>query len=41
MTLATAIRPGEIYRILHEFSDLTPTEATLHGLPAILTEKAA
>jgi hypothetical protein len=41
MTLATAIRPGEIYRILHEFSDLTPTEATLRGLPAILTEKAA
>jgi hypothetical protein len=41
MTLATAIRPGEIYRLLHEFSDLTPTEATLHGLPAILTEKAA
>jgi hypothetical protein len=41
MTLATAIRPGEIYRILHEFSDLTPTEATLRGLPAILTNKAA
>ena len=41
MTLATAIRPGEIYRILHEFSDLTPTEATLRGLPTILTEKAA
>lgn len=41
MTLATAIRPGEIYRILHEFSDLTPTEATLRGLPTVLTEKAA
>lgn len=41
MTLATAIRPGEIYRILHEFSDLTPTEATLRGIPASLSEKAA
>src|SRR5215472_8032790 len=25
--LGSAIRPGEIYRILHEFADLTPTEA--------------
>lgn len=41
MTLATAVRPGEVYRILHEISDLTPTEATLRGLPAILTEKSA
>lgn len=37
-TLATAIRPGEIYRLLHEFSAMTPTEATLRGLPVRLTE---
>ncbi len=40
MTLATAVRPSEVYRLLHELSDLTPTEATLRGLPAILTETA-
>src|SRR5437867_2865791 len=27
--LGSAIRPGEIYRIIHEFADLTPTEAAL------------
>ncbi len=41
MTLATAVRPGEIYRLLHEMSDLTPTEARLRGFPADLTNRAA
>ncbi|MBA3962638.1 MAG: hypothetical protein H0X40_12155 [Chthoniobacterales bacterium] len=41
MKLATAIRPGEVYRILHDISHLTPTEATLHKIPAILPEKAS
>jgi len=27
--LGSAIRPGEIYRVLHEFADLTETEAAL------------
>ena len=41
MKLATAIRPGEVYRILHDLSHLTPTEASLHRIPASLPEKAA
>ena len=38
--LGTAIRPGEIYRILHEFADLTPTEAALADVPPELIEKS-
>jgi hypothetical protein len=34
--LGTAIRPGEIYRILHEFDDLTETEAALRDIPPAL-----
>ena len=38
--LGSAIRPGEIYRILHEFADLTPTEAALADVPPELIEKS-
>jgi hypothetical protein len=38
--LGSAIRPGEIYRILHEFADLTPTEAALADVPPELVEKS-
>jgi hypothetical protein len=38
--LGSAIRPGEIYRIIHEFAELTPTEATLGDLPPELVEKS-
>ena len=38
--LGSAIRPGEIYRILHEFADLTPTEAALSDVPPDLIEKS-
>jgi hypothetical protein len=38
--LGSAIRPGEIYRILHEFADLTPTEAALGDVPPELIEKS-
>jgi hypothetical protein len=38
--LGSAIRPGEIYRIIHEFADLTPTEAALGDLPPELIEKS-
>jgi hypothetical protein len=38
--LGSAIRPGEIYRILHEFGDLTETEAKLRGIPSKLVETA-
>jgi len=31
--LGSAIRPGEIYRVLHEFADLTETEAALRDVP--------
>jgi hypothetical protein len=30
--LGSAIRPGEIYRIVHEFADLTKTEAAVHDV---------
>ena len=30
--LGSAIRPGEIYRIVHEFADLTKTEAVVHDV---------
>src|SRR6266581_6561313 len=38
--LGSAIRPGEIYRIIHEFADLTPTEAALRDVPPELIEKS-
>lgn len=38
--LGSAIRPGEIYRIIHEFADLTPTEAALVDVPPELIEKS-
>lgn len=38
--LGSAIRPGEIYRIIHEFAELTPTEATLGDVPPELVEKS-
>ncbi len=39
--LGSAIRPGEIYRIIHEFADMTPTEAALADIPPELIEKSA
>ena len=39
--LGSAIRPGEIYRVLHEFADLTPTEAALSDVPPELIENGA
>ena len=38
--LGSAIRPGEIYRILHEFADLTETEAALRDIPPELVTTA-
>jgi hypothetical protein len=38
--LGSAIRPGEIYRILHEFADLTRTEAALRDIPPDLIQKS-
>jgi hypothetical protein len=38
--LGSAIRPGEIYRIIHEFADLTPTEAALGDVAPELNEKS-
>jgi hypothetical protein len=38
--LGSAIRPGEIYRIIHKFADLTPTEAALGDVPPELIEKS-
>jgi hypothetical protein len=38
--LGSAIRPGEIYRIINEFADLTPTEAALGDVPPELIEKS-
>jgi len=37
--LGSAIRPGEIYRVLHEFADLTETEAALRDVPPDLVKK--
>src|SRR5438094_7153926 len=39
--LGSAIRPGEIFRIIHEFADLTATEAALSDVPPELIEKSA
>jgi hypothetical protein len=38
--LGSAIRPGEIYRILHEFGNLTETEAGLRDIPPKLAGAA-
>ena len=38
--LGTAIRPGEIYRVLHELAELTETEAALKNIPPALVSKA-
>jgi hypothetical protein len=40
MRLGSAIRPGEVYRVLHEISQLTEAEAALRGIPQILAEKS-
>ena len=38
--LGGAIRPGEIYRIINEFAELTPTEAALRDIPPDLIQKS-
>jgi len=40
MQIATAIRPGEIYRVLQEMREMTPEEAQLLDIPKELPEKA-
>jgi len=40
MELATAIRPGEIYRVLQELREMSSEEAQLRGIPKELVEKA-
>jgi hypothetical protein len=40
MQIATAIRPGEIYRVLQEMREMTPEEAQLLDIPGELPEKA-
>ena len=40
MKIATAIRPGEIYRVLQEMREMTPEEAQLLNIPPALVEKA-
>jgi hypothetical protein len=40
MEIATAIRPGEIYRVLQEMREMTPEEAQLLNIPPELVEKA-
>ena len=40
MEIATAIRPGEIYRVLQEMREMTPEEAQLLNIPTELVEKA-
>jgi len=39
--LGSAIRPGEIYRIVNEFADLTPTEAAFSDIPPELVSTSA
>jgi len=39
--LCNAIRPGEIYRILHELAELTETQAALRDIPPELARTAA
>lgn len=38
--LGSAIRPGEIYRVIHELAELTETEAALKGIPPQLVTTA-
>jgi hypothetical protein len=40
MQMATAIRPGEIYRVIQEMREMTPEEAQLLDIPKELPEKA-
>jgi hypothetical protein len=40
MEIATAIRPGEIYRVLQELREMSPEEAQLFNIPSELTDKA-
>jgi hypothetical protein len=40
MEIATAIRPGEIYRIVQELREMSPEEAQLRDIPKELVEKA-
>ena len=40
MQIATAIRPGEIYRVLQEMREMSPEEAQLLNIPKELVEKA-
>ena len=39
MEIATAIRPGEIYRVLQELREMSPEEAQLLNIPKELTER--
>jgi hypothetical protein len=39
--LASAIRPGEVYRLLHELDDMSPTEAAFHDIPTELVKHAS
>ena len=39
--LGTAIRPGEIYRVLYELDDMSETEAAFHNIPPDLVRKTA
>ena len=41
MHIATAIRPGEIYRVLQEMREMTPEEAQLHQYSAGVGRKSA
>jgi hypothetical protein len=38
--LGNAIRPGEVYRILHEFSALDPGKAGSRGIPPVLVQRS-
>jgi len=40
LQIANAIRPGEIYRVLHELREMSHEEAQLRGIPAELVDKA-
>ena len=39
--LGSAIRPGEIYRVLYELDDMSETEAAFRDIPSELVRKAA
>jgi hypothetical protein len=41
LQIANAIRPGEIYRVLHELREMSHEEAQLRDIPAELVDKAA